>query len=402
MTLVSYGSTGDLLPMVALAVGLRAAGHQVVTVGDQAGAELAASHALEFHSLQGSLRQPLALAIDAGRFTWRSLRDYDAHDQARLTLIREVAEGSGAVVGMPAAHYHALTVARDIGAQPVLGVLQPLAPTRTMTPAGAGMPALPRALRHPAGAMVQMAGWMNAKGALNKARRTLGQPRVKKDPTRNAFTVCAWSPELVPQPDDWPASQFIVTGNWHLPISEWTPSPELAAFLEADEPPVYVGFGSMQGFTGMSELLGAILQGLSTKRVILTGSPAALNDRDLPENVHRISGFVPHDWLFPRCAAIVHHCGAGTSHQAAASGTPSIPAPISMDQPFWANRLHSLGIASTPINPRKPDAGSVKAAYNEATGEAVRRQTVHVAQRIVAEQDGVALAVERIQQIASG
>lgn len=397
ITVASYGSTGDLLPLMALAVGLRSAGHQVVTVGDQAGAELAARHGLEFHELAGRFQelmkpgQPAALAIEAGHFTWKSLRNYDAHDHARLALIQQVAQGSDVVVGMPTAHYHALAVARDVGARPVLAVLQPLAPSHAMAPAGAGLPTLPRMLRRPAGRLVQLAGWMNAKGPLNDARRALRQAPID-DPTRDAFTLCAWSPTLVPQPDDWPTSQFLVTGRWHLPTEHWEPDPALTAFLEAGEPPVYVGFGSMQSFTGTRKLLDALFTGLAPRRVIVAADPATLGDHDLPRNVHRIAGYVPHDWLFPRCAALVHHCGAGTAHEAVASGVPSIPAPISMDQPFWADRLQRLGVASAPLNPRRPSVELVEKAITVAESQPVRLRATRLAEGLAGE-NGVPAAV---------
>lgn len=404
VTLVSYGSTGDILPLVGLAVGLRDAGHQVVTVGDQAGSDVASRHGLEFHALEGSFAEtlepgrPSALAIDAGHFTWKSLRDYDAHDQARLALIRQVAHGSDVVVGMPVAHYHALAVARDLGARPVLAVLQPLAPTHEMAPAGAGLPTLPRILRRPAGRLVQWAGWTNAKGPLNEARRALGQPPIT-DPTRGVFTLCAWSPTLVPQPDDWPASQFAITGRWHLPTRDWTPDPALAAFLDAGEPPVYVGFGSMNSFTGMPRLLTVLLAVLAPRRIVLAADPTVVSDEHLPDNVHRIAGHVPHEWLFPRCAAIVHHCGAGTAHEAAASGVPSIPVPISLDQPFWAERLHRLGVASTPLNPREPEIDAAQRAIAAAESEPVKRRAIQLAQRM-AHEDGIPTAVARVHELA--
>ena len=404
VTLVGYGSTGDLLPLIALAVALREAGHEVVTLGDEAGAPLAERRGIEFHALEGSLEdelQPgrsLALAIDAGHFTVKSFRGYDAHDQARLSLIQRVAQGSDLVVGMPMAHYHAFAAAREVGARPALGVLQPLAPTSEMAPAGAGMPRLPRWLRRPTGRVVQLAGWMNAKGAINKARRALGQPPLTADPTREVLTLCAWSPALVPQPDDWPADAFTVTGRWHLPTTDWTPDPALAAFLEAGEPPVYVGLGSMQAFSGTPKLLDTLLAGLAPRRIVLAADESRLNSGELPENVHRIGGFVPHDWLFPRCSVIVHHCGAGTSHQALASGVPSIPVPISMDQPFWADRLHRLGVAAGPLDPRRPSVEHVRQAIAEAEAEPARLRVAQLAERIAA-QDGTQAAVTRLEEL---
>lgn len=405
VTLVSYGSTGDLLPLMALAVALREAGHQVVTLGDEACTTLAEDHGIEFHVLEGSLAetmQPggsLALAIDAGRFTVKSFTDYDAHDQARLSLIQQVAEGSDLVVGMPMAHYHAFIAAGEVGARPVLGVLQPLAPTRAMAPAGAGMLRLPYWLRRPTGSVVQLAGWMSAKGPINKARRALRRPPIRTDPTRDVFTLCAWSPTLVPHPDDWPASRFLVTGRWHLPTAAWTPDPALTTFLDAGEPAVYVGLGSMQAFSGTPQLLQALIAGLTPRRIILATGPGILNDRELPENVHRIGGFVPHDWLFPRCSVIVHHCGAGTSHQAVASGVPSIPVPISMDQPFWADRLHQLGVAAQPLNPRKPSIEHVRQAIAQAEAEPVRLRAAQLAERMATE-DGLRVAVTRLEELA--
>lgn len=404
VTLASYGSTGDILPLIALAVRLRAAGHQVVTVGDQAGSDVAARHGLEFHPLEGSFQettepgQPSALAIDAGHLTWKSLKDYDAHDRARLELIHQVAQGSDVVVGMPVAHYHALAVARDLGARPVLAVLQPLAPTHDMAPAGAGLPTLPRALRRRTGRLVQWAGWMSASRPLNAARRALGQPAIA-DPTRDVFTLCAWSPTLVPQPDDWPANRFAVTGRWHLPTPDWTPDPALADFLAAGEPPIYVGFGSMSSFSGTRRLLDALLAGLGRRRILLAADPTLISDEQLPDSVHRITGHVPHEWLFPRCATTVHHCGAGTAHQATAAGTPSIPVPISLDQPFWADRLHRLGVASEPLNPRKPTIDAVRRAVATAESEAVKLRTRQLAQDI-AHEEGIPTAITCIERLA--
>lgn len=112
-------------------------------------------------------------------------------------------------------------------------------------------------------------------------------------------------------------------------------------------------------------------------------------------------GHVPHDWLFSRCSAVVHHCGAGTSHQAARSGVPAIPLPFTADQPFWATRLHALGIASAPLNPRKLTGEQVRKARDQATSPSTRERARGVAQRMAAEPDGVATAIERVQLLTT-
>ena len=120
----------------------------------------------------------------------------------------------------------------------------------------------------------------------------------------------------------------------------------------------------------------------------------------LPNNVHPID-WTPVEWLFPRCSAIVHHCGAGTTHQAARSGVPSICVPFMMDQPFWAERLHRLGIAPPALNPRKLDAQAVRDAAAVATASGMRRTAREVAGRLAAEPDGTGAAVEAIERVGA-
>lgn len=157
----------------------------------------------------------------------------------------------------------------------------------------------------------------------------------------------------------------------------------------------------MQAFSGTPKLLDALLAGLAPRRIVLAADESRLNGCELPENIHRISGFVPHDWLFPRCSVIVHHCGAGTSHQAVASGVPSIPVPISMDQPFWADRLHDLGVAAKPLNPRKSNVEHVWRAIAEVEAEPVRFRAAQLAERLASE-DGLNTAVTYLERLVEG
>lgn len=400
VTLVGYGSLGDDIPLVALALGLRDAGHRPVIVAERGAGVLAAEHGLEFHALAGDIAElmrpgaPIAQAVEAGHLTVGSFRDYRRADRSWLETIAAAASGSDVVLGMPVAGYHALTVAADIGARPVIAELQPLAPTRGFAPSGLGDVRVPRVLNRTLGRVVDMAGWATIASSVNRARGELGQPRIG-NPTRGVTRLGAWSPTLVPRPDDWPAT-VSVTGAWRLPApAGWRPDPALQAFLDAGEPPVYVGFGSMPTFSGTEALMTALLTGLAGHRVILargsTGHEPASDDVF-------VAGFVSHDWLFPRCAAIVHHCGAGTTHAALASGTPSIPVPFTLDQPFWARRLVSLGVASLPLDPRRPHPDDVRTAHAHAQTAHVRERAAALAQQVAIE-DGVRTAVAAIEDI---
>lgn len=80
-------------------------------------------------------------------------------------------------------------------------------------------------------------------------------------------------------------------------------------------------------------------------------------------------GDVPHALLFPRLAAVVHHACAGTSAAALRAEVPSVPVPVTADQPFWAARLAALGAATDPVPFRHLTAERLAGALSRAVGE---------------------------------
>ena len=332
--------------------------------------------------------------MEVGRVTLRSLDSRWRDDQAWVGTIREAAAGSDVVVGLPIAAYHALSVAADVGAIPAIGELQPMAPTRDFKPSGIGKSTRTGWTNKLVGHYIAAADWATAQRPLNKARRALGLPRARK-PEPDIRRLGAWSPTLVPRPNDWPVGT-IVTGAWRLPSAAWEPSPELSDFIRDGEPPVYVGFGSMPAFSKTGALLEVLRQGLAGRRVVL-GAGATFDWPEPHSPDVFFAGQVPHEWLFPRCAAVVHHCGAGTTHAALLAGTPTIPVPIMLDQPFWAERLGRLGVAATPIDPRRADARAVREAL--AAVATMGKRAHDVAQQMQAE-DGTGEAVAALEELA--
>ena len=159
----------------------------------------------------------------------------------------------------------------------------------------------------------------------------------------------AYSPTLLPPPD-WP-SRFHVTGAWFLdPPPDWQPPPDLVAFLEGGPPPVYVGFGSMTS-ADPDATLALVLDALSRagqRGVLLHGWAGLGTGRELPDTVFALDD-VPHSWLFPRMAALVHHGGAGTTVAGLRAGIPSVVTPLTADQPSWGRIVHRLGAGPRPI-----------------------------------------------------
>jgi sterol 3beta-glucosyltransferase len=209
----------------------------------------------------------------------------------------------------------------------------------------------------------------------------------------------AYSEHVWPRPLDWPETAHI-TGYWFLDnLEQWQPPVELADFLENGEPPVYVGFGSMAGRDPqrMAEIVIAALQKAGARGIIATGW-GGLDASNLPENIFKIES-VPHEWLFPRVTAAVHHGGAGTTAAGLRAGRPTIVCPFLVDQPYWGARVHALGVGSQPIPQKKLNAENLSEAITEVLNSASIREKAQALGEQLRAEDGVGQAVRLLEQI---
>jgi UDP:flavonoid glycosyltransferase YjiC (YdhE family) len=204
----------------------------------------------------------------------------------------------------------------------------------------------------------------------------------------------AYSEAIVPRPADWDANT-IVTGYWFLDApAGWQPPAALADFLAAGPPPVYVGFGSMF-MAGGAETTRLVLQALALsgqRGVVATGWGGLTTAETAPSSVYFLDA-VPHDWLFPRVAAVVHHGGAGTTGAGLRAGRPTIICPLVGDQPFWGRRVADLGVGPTPISKAKLTAERLAAAITQATTDDVMPQRAAALGERLRSEHGVGRAV---------
>jgi len=227
--------------------------------------------------------------------------------------------------------------------------------------------------------------------ALNSHRAALGMAPV--DNVRDH--VYCGTPLLAADPVLWPSEGIaslglVQTGAWILP-DERLLAPELVAFLDAGEPPVYVGFGSMPMHAaknvGQVAVEAVRAQG---RRVLLARGWADLAQADDSDDCF-VVGEVNQQALFRRVAAVVHHGGGGTTTTAARAGAPQVVVPQFVDQPYWARRVAELGIGAAHDGP-VPTFESLSAALKTALAPEVRVRAAEVAGMV--RTDGAAVAAK--------
>ena len=202
---------------------------------------------------------------------------------------------------------------------------------------------------------------------INALRAELGLPPVK-----NLLDQWWHSPDLViglfpewfaPIASDWPA-QTVLTGFPLFDERGHEPLPEsLERFLAAGAPPVAFTPGSamVHGHDFFRAAADACARG--GLRGILLSRHASHIPTDLPAGVIHVP-YAPFSELLPRCAALVHHGGIGTTSQALRAGTPQLIMAMTHDQPDNALRVERLG-CGRPIAPRKFTGARVAAALRE-------------------------------------
>lgn len=368
IVIATFGSLGDLHPVMAVGLELRARGHEVVVASSAVYAEKVRAAGLGFHPLRPDIPRDepstIAYMLDAKKGPERLLREYlmpalrDQYDD-----LADATRGADLMVASELV-YAAPLVAETTSVRWATHALAPLSFFSSYDP--------PITPNHPEAALLYRFGprvvrmmfrggrlltnrWMRELYAL---RRELGLGRGPHPVFEGKF-----SPHLVlalfsrvigkPQPD-WPANT-VQTGFTFFDASLTAVPSDVEAFLAAGEPPIVFTLGSsavVDPGTFFHESIEAAHR-LGRRALLIAGEERPV--ADVPSTVH-VSTYVPYSTVFPRVAAVVHPGGIGTIAQALRAATPMIVVPYSFDQPDNAARLRRAGVSETiPRHRYRPD-----------------------------------------------
>lgn len=411
--LLAWGSRGDVQPFVALGLGLRDAGHEVTIAATLDFEPWIREAGLGYTDFGVSVAE--LSRTDLGR---RWLGGTSRSTVAEMRLMHEVSTLAADVVTttlLRAAPEHDVLIsstltyeagwvlARHTGIGHAIALFAPVLQTSLGSSyVYAALPGRRSALNLVAGTLTSTAAQPVIAPIAHELRRRIGvrRPTLQQLMTeiRSAPALMAVSPHVVPPAPDWPMTVH-VTGFWTLPGDPGdghVPDPVLVDFLEAGPPPVYVGFGSMSSLDpeGSSRVVADAVRAVGMRAVVLRGNADLHVEGD---DVLTVEG-APHDWLFPRTAAVVGHGGAGTTGAAFRAGVPQVVVPHMGDQAYWGRRVHALGCGPAAIARRELTAERLADGIRAALSPGCAVAAARLGDEVRAEH-GVASAVDHLTRI---
>lgn len=423
ITILVYGSLGDVQPYVVLGAGLKRAGHDVQVAADSIYEPLIRRHGVSFVPVFGDPADVLEseaaqLVMDSEAGIMKRMAAYGTFNRNMAEHIAKNLEESWAacqdteVLIFSFLAYGGYHIAEKLGVPAFAVAISPFTRTRTMP----SINFAPRAwlgggynlLTH---TMTERLFFMPPPSKqINLWRQqTLGLKPLPGKGHMGTFrnspaipVLYSFSPVLVPRPPDWP-DWVHMDGYWFSePDATLRPPQDLVDFLAAGAPPVYIGFGSMSAKAGgraVADRLQMLFEALDRagQRGIISVDKNVPQDIPFPATVFRC-GAVPHDWLFPQVMMTVHHGGSGTTAQSLRAGVPMLITPFMWDQPFWGRQVAALGLGPAPIPHKRLTADNLAAAIREVADSPAMRDAARAAGERVRGENGVARAVAVIEE----
>jgi sterol 3beta-glucosyltransferase len=415
LTLIPIGSRGDVQPYVALGRALLHSGHKVRIATHDSFAGFVRESGLDFMSVGGDPQR--IIDEQSPRLTSKNpLLAVPALLEILSQLVTPTLRGvalackdTDAVVASYPALYSGIEAAEQARVPLLFASLHPAAPTEHAP--HLLMPPLPRRLpgrvlraynrfSHFAGTELLFRLVRRPVDAARAAQLGWGPARVSPVHLVHARRIPilqSFSPTLVPVPPDWP-DYVHVTGFWFLePQTDYQPPPALASFIKSGPPPIYVGFGSfaLQADDALRRVIDVLVR---RRQRALVAASACSCPGGLPDHIVPV-GALPHAWLFPQLRAAIHHGGIGTTHEILRAGIPMAVITHMIEQRFWGQAAHELGVAPPPVGARQLEPALLDAIVSRISDGSLKSAATAAAAAIRAER-GVERAVAFIERFS--
>jgi sterol 3beta-glucosyltransferase len=411
IALMTIGTQGDVQPFVALALRLKSRGHDVVLATPGDFEAFVSSYGVPYQSLGGNIQALLSQARFDKAMSAGALSNVPALLRQGLELVDaaaragwQAAQGADLLVLNMNTSF-GIDFGEALGIPVAMLAPQPLVPTGDFPLCIFGGRDMGRVLNR-----LSYSGMNGQQAYFNRARKSLRKDLLGLGPLRRGgffrdvdgsrLTVLhCYSPLVSPRPADWPGSAH-VTGYFRLADnSGWQPSEAFRSFLAAGEAPVYIGFGSMPfGAERNTAILNKAIALWGGRAVVARGW-GGIDPSALPASVFAID-HAPHDRLFAHVRAVVHHGGAGTTSAGLHLGRPSFVVPQTVDQPFWANRVHALGCGPTPVPLKALTPETLAANLTDLVSDPDYALAAERLAFRLAEEDGTAVASAILEDLA--
>ena len=408
----TWGSNGDIRPMLALADGLQKAGHQVSLVVSS----------IDNHSYHRICEQmgivyrqvPEHIDFNMKDFAQRSFRMHPLQwlrallDEAFFPCEQEIYLAAQQLVADNdyVLGHHFLYPLK-------LAALQQQKPFFSVTLCHAGIPnpTIPPFSFPDLGCHINKLSWKLLDVVFNWAlKKPLSRLwlEARETPPANMLTglltsqqlnLVAVDPLFCPSSKHWqPHHQICGFLNLTEDAQHWTIPAKLAEFLDNGTAPVYMTFGSLQqAMPDWSMELFFEAVSLAGCRAIIQTSSKRYPADSIINQIYFI-GRHPHQPLFKHCVAIIHHGGAGTTHAATRSGCPSVVVPFMDEQLFWARQLQSLGLAGNPLPAKKVTAVALATGIRTILDSKTMQNNAKRASQLMQTNDGIARAVQMLKE----
>lgn len=414
ITILTIGTRGDVQPLIALGLGLKQTGYDIKIVTHSIFESWVRNYGFDFAAIEGD---PIGFLeseegkkiLESGSNPIEFIRLFSQtispFVDRLMTDMWQACQSTDAIIAHSALFW-TYDLARKLGVPYFLACYTPQTPTTEYPVAmgsGKSLGSLLNYLSYPLSSLFlwqifrkPVNQWLKTNLGLS-SRSFLKSPLFSMRKQKVPF-LYAYSNYVLPKPSNWRKEDY-VTGYWFLDsATDWTPPEDLTDFLNAGSAPVYIGFGSMSNREPetITNIALAALEKTNQRGIIATGW-GGISNIDLPDGVFKIES-VPHDWLFPKCAAVVHHGGAGTTAAGLKADIPTIVVPFFSDQPFWGQIIANLGVGTEPIEQKELTVEKLSTAINTVVNSAqIKSCAINLGKQIRSE-NGVKNSVEAVEQ----